>query len=642
MSSATLSHLVLDGNSDMPLIARVYEVESAEELRDEEPADETATIVAVVQAGPRALADGAASPPAESRQAHEPAPRPEPGPAAEPLEEGSLPFIGQVLAYAPGESLTIRRRLHLDEDLYLADHAFVHAPGVKPVSACMPVLPLTMSLEVMAEAAACLAPGLGLIGFEDVKATRWIEVSDRDSEVLNITAGVQEVDADGQVWRIAVAIQLEGQEMPSTTATVLFSSAYRVDLDLAFGNFSNPYRLPLTGEDIYRERHMFHGPCFHCLTGEIIIADEGAVTDLVTRLPTELFRSIDQPQLLIDPALFDGIGQFIGVWAMQHDRYVLPIGFGKLELYRSTPPAGTRAPIRIEIVRDEAMTMYANVEIQDGSGGVWLRVLEWGSIKFRNQPQVLDFRRQPTRHLLSRPLDLPSLAQGTLCCLITQADTQGFDSLLLARHYLHLDEMADFTAKAGVPPRQQQWQLGRVAAKDAVRAWLAARSEAPDMLHPAAFAIDREAAGQPLVAALEGHPRLPRISIAHCEDRAVAIACEQPVGVDIEQIRPRDAGFLGSFSTAGERELLDDLAAEGTVRDEWITRLWSAKEAAGKLLGTGLDGAPQRFEAIAIDGGGNFIIQVQGSDRLIGVHSVRDGNFVIAYAAAETTGVSGR
>ncbi|GAB3473561.1 4'-phosphopantetheinyl transferase superfamily protein [Azotobacter salinestris] len=636
MSSASLSHLVFDTNSDMPLIARVYEVESAEELRSEEPVEEAVAVVTAVELEAESTrAQEAAQPAAQ-------APRSEPGPAAEPLEEGSLPFIGQVLAYAPGEALLIQRRLHLDEDLYLADHAFVHAPGVKPVSACMPVLPLTMSLEVMAEAAACLAPGLGLIGFEDVKATRWIEVSDRDSEVLNISARVKEVDADSQVWRVAVAIQLEGQDMPSTTATVLLSTAYRVDLDLSFGNFSNPYRLPLTGEDIYRERHMFHGPCFQCLTGEIVIADEGAVTELVTRPPTELFRSIDQPQLLIDPALFDGIGQFIGVWAMQHDRYVLPIGFGKLELYRSTPPAGTRAPIRIEIVRDETMTMYANVEIQDGSGGVWLRVREWGSIKFRNPPQVLDFRRQPTRYLLSRPLELPSLARDVQCRLITKADTQGFDPLLLARHYLHLDEMEAFTAKAGVPPRQQQWQLGRVAAKDAVRAWLAAHSEQPEMLHPAAFVIDSEAAGQPRVAGLEEHARLPRISIAHCEDRAVALAGEQPVGIDIEQIRPRAAGFLESFSTAGERELLDDLAVEGALRDEWVTRLWSAKEAAGKLLGTGVDGAPQRFEAIAIDGAGSFIIQVRDSGRLIGVHSVRDGDFVIAYAATETAGASGR
>ncbi|MFB8828574.1 hypothetical protein ACE0DR_02595 [Azotobacter sp. CWF10] len=123
MSSASLSHLVFDTNSDMPLIARVYEVESAEELRGEEPVEEAVAVVAAVELE----ADSTRAREAAQPAAH--ASRSEPGPAAEPLEEGSLPFIGQVLAYAPGESLLIQRRLHLDEDLYLADHAFVHAPG---------------------------------------------------------------------------------------------------------------------------------------------------------------------------------------------------------------------------------------------------------------------------------------------------------------------------------------------------------------------------------------------------------------------------------------------------------------------------------------------------------------------------------
>ncbi|WP_460425805.1 polyketide synthase dehydratase domain-containing protein [Azotobacter armeniacus] len=552
-----------------------------------------------------------------------------------------MPFIGQVLAYAPNESIIVQRTLSLAEDLYLADHAFVNAAGIKPMSACMPVLPMTMSLEVMAEVAACLAPGLGLTGFEAVRATRWIELADSASLVLTINAHVQDRDVERQIWRIAVGIQPAGQNMPSITATVLFAPTYQVDLDVDFTEFSNPYRLPMTGEDFYRERFMFHGPRFQCLTGDIVVADQGALANLLVRSPADLFQSVRQPQLLIDPALLDCVGQVIGVWAMQNDRFVFPIGFSKLELYRPTPPVGTRALCRIEITRNEAKTLYADVEVQDDAGAVWMRIKGWGKWKFHYPQHLVDFRRQPTQHLLSHTLELPSLAPGALCCMVTKADISGFDALLLARHYLHMDEMPAFEAKAGVPPRQQQWQLGRVAAKDAVRAWLAARSELPGMLHPAAFAIDSDAAGQPLVVALDGYARLPKISIAHCEDRAVALAGEQPVGIDIEQIRPRDAGFLGSFSTAGERELLNDLAADDTARDEWITRLWSAKEAAGKLMGTGVDGALQRFEAIAIDDGGSFIIQVQDSDWLIGVYSVRDGDFVIAYAAVDRVGASG-
>ncbi|MFD1691066.1 hypothetical protein ACFSHR_04475 [Azotobacter chroococcum] len=106
MSSASLSHLVLDTNSEMPLIARVYEVESAEELRSEEPVEEAVAVVAEVEFEAEST---------RAREAVRPAaraPQAESGPAAKPLEEGSLPFVGQVLAYAPGESLLIQRRLH--------------------------------------------------------------------------------------------------------------------------------------------------------------------------------------------------------------------------------------------------------------------------------------------------------------------------------------------------------------------------------------------------------------------------------------------------------------------------------------------------------------------------------------------------
>lgn len=628
MSSDPLSHLVIDADGDIPVIARVYEVESAEELRRQDAFDEQPEAPAAPQPEE-----------ARARAAEVEAPA---VPGCEPLEEGGLPFIGKVLSFEPNQSIVVQRTLDLAEDLYLADHAFVHATGVKPLSACMPVLPLTMSLEAIAEVAACLTPGLGLIGFENVKAVRWIEVSDRDSEVMNICAQLQEIDVERHVWRIGVEVRLAGQEMPTTTATVLFSTVYRADLDFAFGGFSNAYRGEKTGEDIYRERHMFHGPRFHCLTGEILIADEGAVAQLLTKPQDDLFRSLRQPQLLLDPALLDGVGQLIGIWAGEQDRYVLPIGFAKLEIYGATPPPGTLVPIRIEITRDEALTLYADVEVQDGAGGVWMRIKDWGSFKFRYPSQALDFRRHPTRYLLSRGLELPGLPAGAVSHLVSKADVNGFDAMLLARHVLHFDEMPLFVEKGEVPQRQFQWLLGRVAAKDSIRAWLAARSGTDGMLHPAALLVANEESGQPVSVPPEGQTAVPRISLSHCEDRAVAIASEQPVGIDIEIVRPREPGFVDSLCTNGERELLSAVCGEDDEAwSEWLSRLWSAKEAAGKLLGQGLNGSPHRIEAITLNGSGNFIVQIQESDRLIGVNSVRDGDFVIAYTTGQRTGMFG-
>jgi phosphopantetheinyl transferase len=556
------------------------------------------------------------------------------GQSAESGSASIMPFLGQILQHFPGESITVQRSLTLAEDLHLADHVFVHAPGIKPLSACLPVVPMTVSLEIMAETAACLAPGHGLIGFEDVEASRWIELADTDTLTLRITGRYRRLDPERQIHRIATSIYVEQQTTPAISANMLFAGSYQLDLSLRFSEFANPYRYELTAEQVYQERHLFHGPSYQCLAGEIVLGDAGAIGELLVRSPAGLFRSVRQPQLLTDPQLLDAIGQIIGIWAMERERCVFPIGIKKLELYRPTPPAGTRVPVRVEITSDEAKTLHADIEIEDGAGAVWMRIRDWRMWKFRWERRFVDFRRLPTRYALSQPVALPSLAPSAVCRMLSIRNLSNFDAGLLARCCLHMDEMPDFAGKAGVPQRQQQWLLGRITAKDAVRAWFAQRARTEEMLHPAAFAIANDARGQPATKHLSGPDPLPKVSIAHCEDRAIAIADDNAVAVDIEQIRARDPGFLDAISTEAERDLLRDQVGGGSSdwTTEWTTRLWCAKETAGKLLGTGVDGTPRRFEAIAIGVDGVIQVLPRDGDHLVFVTTTRDGDFIIAYA----------
>lgn len=623
MNSAKLSRLLAAADAEgAPLIARMYELHSAEELAAEHaPRPDALSLAPAPVPLPQPLSQPPSQPPAMA--------------ATEPLLEGGLPFVGEVLAHTPGVSIIVRRTLSLAEDRHLADHAFVHALGIKPLSACMPVLPLTMSLEVLAEAAACLAPGIGLLGFENVKATRWIELADSDSLALKISAQIAGVDAAQGVCRVHAEIHIPGHGAPVITATVLFAAQYRVDLALSFTEFSQPRRLPLTGEDIYAQRHMFHGPSFHCLSGDIVVSERGASTELLVRSAESLFASVRHPQLLIDPALLDGVGQCIGVWAMQRERYVFPIGIAKLELYRPTPPAGTRVPLRIEITRDEAKTLYADAEIGDGQGGVWLRVRDWAHWKFRWPRALVDFRRAPARRSLCTHLALPGLPPAAVCCWLSPMEVAGFDATLLARHFLHMDEMTGFGAKAEQSRRQQHWLLGRIAAKDAARTWLAGRDGVQEMRHPAALVVDSAANGQPTLQPIADAVAMPNISIAHCEGRAVAIASDMAIGIDIEPVAGREAGFVNSFCSPVEIGLLEAVAGgDGALLGEWITRLWCAKEAAGKCLGTGVAAGPRRFEAVVIDAAaGRIEIQAPEHSQPIGVCTVREGDFIVAWAA---------
>lgn len=625
MNNGKLSRLLAAADAEgAPLIPRMYEMHSAEELAAEHAPPPDAPPLSKASVPPQRPA----SPPREQAAMA----------ATETLLEGALPFVGEVLAHTPGASIVVRRTLSLAEDRYLADHAFVHAPGVKPLSACMPVLPLTMSLEVLAEVAACLAPGFGLIGFEDVKATRWIELADSDSLALKISARMIGLDAAQGVCRVHAEIHMPGHGAPVISATGLFAAQYRADLALSFSEFPQPRRLALTGENIYAQRHMFHGPSFHCLSGDIVVSERGAATELLVRPAESLFASVRQPQLLIDPALLDGVGQFIGVWAMQRERYVFPIGMAKLELYRPTPPAGTRVPLRIEITRDEAKTLYADVEIGDGQGGVWLRVRDWANWKFRWPRALVDFRRAPVRHLLCTRLALPGLPPTAVCCSLSPGEVAGFDATLLARHFLHMEEMAGFSAKAEHPRRQQHWLLGRIAAKDAARNWLSGCEGGREMRHPAALVVDCATNGQPMLRPAADAAAMPEISIAHCEGRVVAIASDVAVGIDIEPLEVREPGFVNSFCSPEEIGLLETVAGDDeALFGEWATRLWCAKEAAGKCLGTGLAAGPRRFAAVAIEAAaGRIEIQAPDHSQAIGVCTVREGDFIVAWAARQT------
>lgn len=123
---------------------------------------------------------------------------------------------------------------------------------------------------------------------------------------------------------------------------------------------------------------------------------------------------------------------------------------------------------------------------------------------------------------------------------------------------------------------------GRVALKAALRRALGAA--APD---PAAIAVENAPDGRPR---LPGWPSL-RCSLAHGGGYGLGAVATQPVGVDVERVRPRDPRLLRLVATADERAAADD----GLGPDRLLVRLWTAKEAVLKGLGVGLALAPRRL-----------------------------------------------
>jgi phosphopantetheinyl transferase len=142
---------------------------------------------------------------------------------------------------------------------------------------------------------------------------------------------------------------------------------------------------------------------------------------------------------------------------------------------------------------------------------------------------------------------------------------------------------------------------GRVAAVDAVRAWLAARRV--DGVAPGDVRVHNDASGRPQVRVGGGRGLVgaPSVSVAHRRPVAVAVAGApgEATGIDVELVEPRGDVFARLALTTAELRLGHEL---GLTADAWVTRAWTVKEAVAKAAGTGLRGRPKDFVVGAVDG----------------------------------------
>jgi hypothetical protein len=86
----------------------------------------------------------------------------------------------------------------------------------------------------------------------------------------------------------------------------------------------------------------------------------------------------------------------------------------------------------------------------------------------------------------------------------------------------------------------------------------------------------------------DGRPHVPglAVSLSHTHHLvAVAAAADGPIGVDVEELHPREVRELANRWFASEE--LDWMSAQPSQLEAFL-RLWTAKEAVGKALGRGL------------------------------------------------------
>jgi acyl transferase domain-containing protein/phosphopantetheinyl transferase len=510
---------------------------------------------------------------------------------------GGYAFVRDVLSHDPGQALQARVRLDLDEHGFLRDHVFVKAIDVKPVRECLAVVPMTLSMELAAEAASLLVPDKPLIGMQEFRALRWITFEDSDRLELQLGARVTRRGSGA----IAVAVEIVRDGQTSATGTMLFADRYRHDVELSFTALAGARPFEIDARELYEQGFLFHGPDFRAVTALGERGRQGLTAELQVEGPASYAPAL-RGDMLIDPVLLDGAAQALGALTVGTDVCWLPTGVGQVALYGSSPRPGTKLPLRLEIraVDPGKRHMTADIEIQDGRGGVWCRLIGWQSRVFHWTQRLRRNLWQPRRFPLARVIEIPGLDDAAVVAAWERDERGDVPFETLFRTYLSSAEWRRMLEAEMPWPRRIEHIGGRIAAKDAARLWLARRGGREPMLHPAEIEVDSDNGGPPRLACTAVQA-LPSIGIAHADGRAVAIAAPWPVGIDIE---PEDAGRSldpGLFADDEERRWAQEHADRRGLAD-WRTLLWCAKEAAAKLEGSGLQGRPRDFRVVGIDG----------------------------------------
>ena len=447
---------------------------------------------------------------------------------------------------------------------YLLDHCFFAQPDDWPrVEDRWPVVPATTMVQLMMDAAEQAVPGLKAIGVREAKFNRWLKAAPPqrvDMTVKRVGPNLLSVVLGGYA-RSLIEVGASYPEPPAQAWTQ---------------DPATEFPPPISAEQMYAERLMFHGPQFQGVTAVYALGDMHVRGEVTTPVP---------PGGLLDNAL-----QLIGNWlpVTQPFRTVaLPVGIGHVTFYGPQPTPGTAFDclVRIRTITDSELV--ADVQLSIG-GRVWAQIDGATDRRFDSHPIAKACERFPERYPMSqRRPEGWAVVFDAWTDLVTRG--MAVRSILGADAAVEYDRMPAATKKA--------WMLGRIAAKDAVRfrQWDAGHTD----VYPVELTIRNLPSGQPFVELRPDRGLVDSaLSLAHTEEVAVAISgpAGAEVGIDVVEIAPREESTTRYALTESE------IAQLGADRDRQFARIWAAKEAVGKALGTGLDGSPRRFQ-VSLDQG---------------------------------------
>jgi acyl transferase domain-containing protein/phosphopantetheinyl transferase len=575
-----------------------------------------------------------------------------PQPAAAASERkrpaSSYPFLDRIVSH-DANGLVAECDLDIRRHAFLRQHCLYtsEVSDLDPEQTGLPVVPLAVSMEMLAEVAVASVGGLVPIRLEQLRAYNWIALDDGPR-----TIGLEAVplsETDGQV-RVSARIR-DDSGMPLVEAVVVLAEAVQAPAasDLEPAPLTDPQPSIGRDEDLYLTG-MFHGPLFQSVAS-VAAWDASGMDAWLADTPLEgFFQPGERPALLLNPILLDAVGHVTAFWVGQYlgtNFSCFPSSIEAIDLYdagREDTGGGFIARrLGVEQSTAEPSYLYGEFTCFGPDGAPLFRATGWRDRFFEVPTRFFFARFQPRDGFYGDDVSglfsnlpenalvwrVPAFARGFL------DDAGGIWRRVLSNTVLSAAERLDWQALSVPQPRRDEWLIGRIAIKEAARAWI--ESVHGVRLMPADIVVKVAEGGKPYVSGegLETVGEMPEVSMAHVAGEAVAIAAPPgtPVGIDLDTAgRIATADLLAAGFSATEQAILMDSDNAAPLR---VLQAWCAKEAAAKCVGTGLNGQPRSFVVSELDDQQGWSRVVVPGDIALSVALAVDDQSVLAVAYAD-------
>ncbi|QJW93893.1 polyketide synthase dehydratase domain-containing protein [Frigoriglobus tundricola] len=402
-----------------------------------------------------------------------------------PEADKPLCLLGAIVRHEPGREIVFRRVMDEHEDLYVDDHTLGGrgVSRVEPSQNGLPVLPMTFSLEAMAQAAQLLAPGKVVVAIRNVRMLRWLPF-DPEPTTLEVRAAVTLADPETGVVEVKADVRDLGNIFVRDGANKAACDAIVVLAD-QFPEPPDPLPFALTAEQPCRStvedlrRNMFHGPLFQMIRSLGRTGREGIEGTLEVQGRDRWFRSDPDPRVAIDPVLVDAAMHILGAWHLEQPdwsgRILLPIGVNRIDFFGPIPPVGALLKLRGHNEEETARQVRHGVELFAPDGRLWFRMTGASYWRFYLPFGDVNFFGPKDQYYLSTrcPAAEPTTAARSPRCYFLDPPADLQQPVLRAsgvRVTMTPREISEFNAWTGTDSARSNWFFGRLVAKDTVRA----------------------------------------------------------------------------------------------------------------------------------------------------------------------------